>query len=72
MARVPDPNDSRHAQVGKRKPTTRAEWRSSASACRSLRDLSIVRTLLEIAIVRERPIHPSPNDSCKFCQIGQW
>jgi len=30
--RVPDPNDSKRAQVGKRKPTERAKWRSSTSA----------------------------------------
>ena len=32
--RVPDPDDSKRAQVGKRKPTTRAKWRSSTSAYR--------------------------------------
>jgi hypothetical protein len=33
--RVPDPNDSKRAQVGTRKPSTRAKWRSSMSAYRS-------------------------------------
>src|SRR3954467_14042564 len=34
--RVPDPNDSKRAQVGTRKPSTRAKWRSSMSAYRSV------------------------------------
>ena len=34
--RVPDPNDSKRAQVGTRKPSTRAKWRSSLSAYRSV------------------------------------
>ncbi len=34
--RVPDPNDSKRAQVETRKPSTRAKWRSSMSACRSV------------------------------------
>jgi hypothetical protein len=33
---VPDPNDSKRAQVEMRKPTTRAEWRSTQSAYRSV------------------------------------
>jgi hypothetical protein len=34
--RVPDPNDSKRAQVGTRKTTKRAKWRSSLSAYRSV------------------------------------
>src|SRR6266496_6140470 len=48
--RVPDPNDERRAQVGKRKSSTRAKWRSSPSPrCRVLR-----KSLTTADIVRDR------------------
>ena len=51
--RVPDPDDSKRAQGWKRaKPSTRAKWRSSTSAYRS-----VAQNLLTTAdIVRDRDV----------------
>ena len=38
---VPDSNDSKRAQVGKRKPSTRAKWRSYMSAYRGVAPQSV-------------------------------
>ena len=47
--RVPDPNDSKRAQVGTRKTSTRAKRRSFMSACRS-----VLKNVLDTAdIVRD-------------------
>src|SRR5437763_2165515 len=67
--RDPDPNDSKRAQVGKHKPSTRAKWRSSMSTCRS-----VLENVLDTAdIVRDRDLFCRPRSfqvastaTCRF------
>src|SRR5690348_7065390 len=48
--RVPDPNDSKRAQVGSAKPIYETKWRCSTSACRSVLENCLTPpTLLEMA-----------------------
>src|SRR3954447_4251848 len=53
--RVPDPDDSKRAQVGNAQTTTRAKWRSSMSAYRS-----VLENVLDTAdIVKDRDVSPT-------------
>src|SRR3954471_11788468 len=53
--RVPDPDDSKRAQVGNAQTTTRAKWRSSLSAYRS-----VLQNVLDTAdIVRDGYVSPT-------------
>src|SRR3954465_5751034 len=53
--RVPDPDDSKRAQVGDAQTTTRAKWCSSLSAYRS-----VLQNVLDTAdIVRDRDVSPT-------------
>src|SRR3954469_458627 len=63
--RVPDPNDSKRARGWKAQTTTRAKWRSSLSAYRS-----VLQNVLDTAdIVREGDVTSSTEDHAQ--RIGQ-